>query len=949
MANPRELAEQAFSILQNALRDSEARASELDEQLKRKKAPKNKLEEQLDVLTHKLETVEAERTRWQQQASHLEEIAEAERVKVAQLKKKLEIAESGPEKLTKKEINFWRGKAEDIDTETKDYKTRLAGLRREIMERDALIEKLRTGQGAAPQAPDAPAQADGTGAAAGAEPAAEPAAQLSRASSADVENLRSQLAQRDSRLTELQVELNELREAQEAATANSGHSLEIQAQIETLHHQVTTIDQALTEAHGARAALKAELAQARSQLDHEQRANREAQAGFERARSALADREQRLTEMSAEVEQLRAELRQREQQMRDNAAQRDANATALAADLEAARRRADQAVTELEQVRGALAQRQRAERAATASTQVLQAAVTERDQRLAEGARELEQQRRGLEQKEQELASVRREAEEKDRELAMARREIEEKEQELASGRRAAEEKDQELAAWRREIEGKDRALGERRAELEQRDRQLEQHQRETANRDRQLADRERQSLELERELRERNQQLHERDEQLRERDRQIAERAAALASYSAELEQARAMLEANDRDLTSLRDTLLGANRELDLQRNHKHRLEAELSDVLTRSDTASSALSQKDEEIRRLVEQQQMLESQRDEIREQMAGLEAELKEEKDNAENLGELANERRESMTKLQEKAEDAEERYEEAKYRLGRAAHFERLVQRRKGLVAKLLAALRAKAKSNVALKAGLDGLRTYKAAAEMNQQKLLQRIETLKQELNEAEETIARHHGATQAKEQLATSESKAASLEQRLNAQAEVIQTLEEDLKVARMAQKSGGDKNHEIERLQKEVERLQKELDTKTGLITQMQNDVDDQQRKLAKLRGSESETVRLRAISEKDRGSIEALEREIATLREALAERASAPAVPATGSGGSPELEAKLKEREQSVTRLMSTIKEHENTIKKLTESADSWKRKYQFLATDSPDAYKTAAEK
>ncbi len=56
-------------------------------------------------------------------------------------------------------------------------------------------------------------------------------------------------------------------------------------------------------------------------------------------------------------------------------------------------------------------------------------------------------------------------------------------------------------------------------------------------------------------------------------------------------------------------------------------------------------------------------------------------------------------------------------------------------------------------KSNVALKAGLDGLRTYKAAAEMNQHKLLQRIETLKQDLKEAEESVKRHHGATAAKE----------------------------------------------------------------------------------------------------------------------------------------------------------------------------------------------------
>ena len=50
-----------------------------------------------------------------------------------------------------------------------------------------------------------------------------------------------------------------------------------------------------------------------------------------------------------------------------------------------------------------------------------------------------------------------------------------------------------------------------------------------------------------------------------------------------------------------------------------------------------------------------------------------------------------------------------------------------------------------------------------------------------------------------------------------------------------------------------------------------------------------------------------------------------------------------------REQSVTRLMGTIKEHEATIKKLSESSDSWKRKYQFLATDTPEAYKSAAEK
>ena len=73
-------------------------------------------------------------------------------------------------------------------------------------------------------------------------------------------------------------------------------------------------------------------------------------------------------------------------------------------------------------------------------------------------------------------------------------------------------------------------------------------------------------------------------------------------------------------------------------------------------------------------------------DAAREQMSGLETELKEEREHAESLGELANERREHMTKLQEQVEEAEERYAEANWRLGKSLYFERIVKRRKGLV-----------------------------------------------------------------------------------------------------------------------------------------------------------------------------------------------------------------------------------------------------------------------
>jgi chromosome segregation ATPase len=295
-----------------------------------------------------------------------------------------------------------------------------------------------------------------------------------------------------------------------------------------------------------------------------------------------------------------------------------------------------------------------------------------------------------------------------------------------------------------------------------------------------------------------------------------------------------------------------------------------------------------------------------------------------------------------MTKLQEQVEEAEERFADANWRLGKSLHFERIVKRRKGLVSKLLAALRAKMKANVALKAGLDGLRTFKATAEMNQHKLLQRIDALKAELKEADETVKRHQGGTAAKVELTSAISRATALEERLNTQADLIQSLEADLKKARLAHKPGDDKSHEIER-------LTKELETKNQVIAALEADTDDQQRKLSKLRGSESETVRLRALTEKDRSEIETLQHEIAQLRETLARQTNAAAAAVAASSNNADLEAKLKERENSVTRLMGTVKEHEATIRRLTESSDSWKRKYQFLASDQPDAYKSAAEK
>ena len=273
MANPRELADQAIALLQNALSESEARASELDEQLKRKRAPKNRLEEQLDVLSHRLESVEAERQRWEQQAGHLEEVAEAERVKVAQLKKKLEIAESGPEKLTKKEINFWRQKSETIDTQIKEYQERLTTVRRELNERDALLEQLRAAGGTAAAAPQP--------------------SEVETVAEADPE-LRRQLEQRDAWLAELRLELHELR-------GEPTPPLETEAELETLRSKITGLERALGEAHNMRAAAQADLIRIQHDIAERERALREAAATSERALHEAAEANDRALHEAAEA------------------------------------------------------------------------------------------------------------------------------------------------------------------------------------------------------------------------------------------------------------------------------------------------------------------------------------------------------------------------------------------------------------------------------------------------------------------------------------------------------------------------------------------------------------------------------------------------------------------------------------------------------------------------
>src|SRR5690606_14778526 len=193
---------------------------------------------------------------------------------------------------------------------------------------------------------------------------------------------------------------------------------------------------------------------------------------------------------------------------------------------------------------------------------------------------------------------------------------------------------------------------------------------------------------------------------------------------------------------------------------------------------------------ELATAAERREQLTAELESAREQIAGLEQELRDEKECTDNLSEVANERREIITRLEDRLAEAEERYEEARWRLSKAQHFERLVIRRKRLIRALIERIRAKDKANTALKAGLDGLRKYKATAEAKQHELLARIDRLKARIKEQEETIARHHGATLTEAQLEASRGRIAVLEKRIEDQIHVIQTLEEELKTAKALQ---------------------------------------------------------------------------------------------------------------------------------------------------------------
>ncbi len=435
----------------------------------------------------------------------------------------------------------------------------------------------------------------------------------------------------------------------------------------------------------------------------------------------------------------------------------------------------------------------------------------------------------------------------------------------------------------------------------------------------------------------------------------------AKVESFDTQATEYKARIQALQQECEALHAENARLQEEFGKEKEHAENLSETAANTVSvqdarEADTLTERLKERDSKLTQLAAQGASLEAEN-------ARLQEELGEEEERAENLSEVANERLDQVNKFREQREEAEERLEEAEWRLDKSKHFEGLVQRRKGVISSLIAATRTKAKANIALKAGLDSLRRHKATAQATQQKLLAQIDRLTSDLGAAKEAASaakeldrRSQDPTPEQKEEATGRLRVSELEERVNTQAELIESLEDDLQLAKI---------------------VQLDLSNKT---TEAQKQLDEQQS------AGEALSVAAAADRDNDRSMITALELEVTELRDQLeAQTNSAKKSADTNKEDLGELSEKLEQSQAEIQKLTKDkddlsglsekleqsqaeiqkltkdnddlselsekLKQSQAKIQKLTEVANTWKRKYKFLSTDAPEAYQTqaAAEK
>jgi len=740
MTNSREMAEQAFALLQSALEESESKRASLERQLETNPLPASEQEIALEDLRRELDQAREERDLWKQTSGQLQDVASNERSKAKRLAERIRIIESGSDRVSRKEMNFWRSKAEDFEIARREFQQRLLELRKQLDERDERDEL----------------------------------AEAARAQNEELERIRSLLEERDARIAEFSARLEGNRLEREDFEQRIAH---LDTEVRSLSQQVIDAESARNEACRSADNIDAELKDLRAESATNQR---------------------RLEELQHSVEQQVTLGNQYKQRIDELETQHDREIEAL----------------------------------------------REEHLKEAEGARQTF---------EEQLYALRTQHAEQ------------------------IERRDSELTAAG---EAHAAALSEARAEA---------------------------SAET--------QQQHE--QQLEELTQQLESRAGQLADLEQQLESRAGQLADLEQQLESRAGRLADLEKQLESRAGHVADLEQQLDDHVASGES---------------------LRTERDNVAAQLVALEAQLASERERSDNLNEIANEHREALSKTTERLEEMEERYEDAKWRLGKAQHFDKLVRRRRKLVEKLIRNIRAKDKANNALKAGLDSLRRYKANSDERQQELLRRIEILENSLSEAKEKLIQTNQARRstdaapvaAEVEAGAEVADSSALSEQVAAQAEAIENLEAELRSARVTES-------EAQARLEEVDRLHEDLATKNAFIDTLQKDIEEKQEVVGQLRKREIEVRDLNNRIEELESAVDALQSENSRLR------------PAKSTDDESDDQQLLVEKEEMIQKLTAKLQEYESSITTLSEAADSWKRRYDFLASDDSFDSKSASSK
>ena len=821
MTNSREMAEQAFALLQNALEESESQRLSLEQRLITPPMPEGDAEQSWQALHAELESVRTDRDLWKKTSSQLQDVVSNERSKVRRLTKKIRTTESGSDRNSRKEVNFWREKAEEFEATRQRYQKRIHELKSNLVSL---------------------------------EDQAEAAAEHSRRSE-ELERLEEVISERDAHLAELSAAMETARLRVEQ---QDNRISDLDSEVRSLSQQVIDAEAARNEACRATDQIDAELKDLRAQASTHAQTVEAMQQATDQAQSLNEEYRRRIDEL--ELQHNREIDALRDGQVNELGAAR----AELSAQFDAQR---NSHIGELDALRAAHAEELDALRGM--HNDALQSLQSQLDEANSQAVSQ------------ETIDTLHGEHE---RNLQTLRDEHAAQLDAITAGHNQATEQlyAEHEESRQQQLAEQEQTLGQLRAEHEQ---ALEQ-------------------------LRAENEQAQ---------DHMRAEHAARDQLHESSLAQARA----------------------------------------------AADEATQEAEALRARSGQQ--LDELRGEFSQQIDGLESELAEERNRSDNLNELANERREALTKTTEKLEEMQERYEDAKWHLEKASHFQKLVKRRRKLIANLITTLRARQKANNTLKAGLDSLRRYKANADERQQELLRRTEALENSLSEAREKLAHANQARRASDAGQTESTGAAGgtsntdavgavantadntgtppagqsaganesgdtgmLRNQVMAQAEVIENLESDLKSARIAESDARNKL-------RDYEKLHDDLETKNTFIGTLQKDIEDQQKTLAKRR---KQDIELRDLSSR----IEQLQQKTIALTKENEQLRSAK----NGEVGSID-QKKIAEQDAYIQKLTAKLKEYEASITTLSEAADSWKRKYDFLAAETPYAYESSSTK